>query len=151
VLVVLALLAVGVGTPLRRSVDGYLREPDSRKLAVAWIRHSVPAGSTLIVARELAMATAPLHPEYRVVELKVRGLDPATVAGASDAYWLVPRLGFRAARRKEMGEELNRVLDERLTPVARFGHSHALLDYPEFAPWGDPLVVIARLRPSSPG
>ena len=151
VFVSLIVLAVAIGTPWRRSAEGYLREPDSRNLATAWIRHSVPEGSTLIIARELAMSPAPLHAAYRVLELKVRDLDPATVEGGADAFWVVPRLGFRSAQRKEMGEELNRLLDERLTPLAQFGHSTALLDYPERAPWGNPLVIIGRLRASPPG
>ncbi len=147
-IVCLGVFAATLGTPWRRSLEAYLRQPDSRKLAAAWVFRSVPAGSTLIVARELAMATAPLRPAYHVVELKVRDLDPATVEGGTDAYWLVPRLGFRSSRRKAMGEEANRLLDERLTPLVQFGHSRALLDYPERAPWGDPLLTIGRLRAS---
>jgi hypothetical protein len=148
-IVCLGVLVAAIGTPWRRSVEAYLRQPDSRKLAAAWIFRSVPAGATLIVARELAMATAPLRPAYHVVELKVRDLDPANVEGGTDAYWLVPRLGFRSPRRKTMGEEANRLLDERLTPLVQFGHSRALLDYPELAPWGDPLLTIGRLRASA--
>jgi hypothetical protein len=147
-LVCLIVLAVVLGTPWQGSVEGYLRQPDSRRLAANWILRSVPAGSTLIIARELDMATAPLRPAYRVVELKVHDLDPASVEGGADAYWLVPRLGYKAPRRKRMGEEANRLLDARLVPLAQFGHSRALLDYPERVPWGDPLLTIGRLRAS---
>jgi 4-amino-4-deoxy-L-arabinose transferase-like glycosyltransferase len=141
-------LAVALGVPWRRAASEYLRQPDSRKLATSWVRDRVPKGSTVVVAHELAMDTGSLRPDYRIVEEPLRSVHPATMEGAADAYWVIPRMGFKSRRWPAGEAELNQAFDDELEPLARFGQFPVLIDYPERAPWGDPLLTIARLKPA---
>jgi hypothetical protein len=143
------LAALALGTPWRRTVAEYLRKPDSRKLATAWLRHSVDPEATVIVARELAMDTGRLRSRYHVIEVPFRGLDPAALDGGTDAFWLIPRMGYHSPGRRAIENELNRSFsDERFVPLERFGRMPVWLDYPQLVPWGDPALTIARLRPT---
>jgi 4-amino-4-deoxy-L-arabinose transferase-like glycosyltransferase len=147
--VCLILAAVVLGTPWRRAVAEYLREPDSRKLATAWLRRSVAPETTVIVARELAMDTGSLRSRFHVIEVPFRGLDPATLDGATDALWLIPQMGYHSPRRRSIENGFNRSFgDARFAPLERFGRMPVLLDYPQRVPWGDPALTIARLRPT---
>jgi hypothetical protein len=142
----LIVLVIALGVPWGRAGREYLRPPDSRKLAVAWIRGAVPSGSTLIVARELAMDTHSLRPDYRIVEEPIRNIRPATMDGAADAFWVIPRMGYHSRPWPAGEAELNQAFDDELEPLARFGRFPVLIGYPERAPWGDPLLLIARLK-----
>jgi hypothetical protein len=90
------------------------------------------------------MDTHSLRPDYHIVEEPIRSIRPATMDGAADAFWVIPRMGYHSRHWPAGEAELNQAFDDELEPLARFGQYPVLIDYPERAPWGDPLLVIAR-------
>lgn len=157
-LVAVAVVATLVlAAPWSRVSRAYSNPPDSRNLALAWIRGNLAPGSRLVFARELGFDTRALESDYSIItrafgrksgeENQEVAPDPAFFAreAEAEAVFVTPIYGFdeRWPERRTIAEDLNATFGGG-EELARFGAVPVRVRHFEPVPVGDPSFSLRR-------
>jgi Dolichyl-phosphate-mannose-protein mannosyltransferase len=135
--------------PWRKIADAYDLTPDSRSVAVHWIKEHLPLGATILVPPELGLRTGPLQDRFRILPIHFGDLDPNAPERDGGSYVLLPRFGFdpRRVRGQELAAARNAAvarLDARV--LVELGSAAVTVNYPEPVTGGNPSIRIAVLQ-----
>lgn len=134
--------------PLGALVAAYDLTPDSRNLAVRWLKHHLPDGERIIVPDELGLRLGALRRKFRVTVVDLRTLAPGALAAEHGAYLLLPTydVDYRTRRRAAAARANRAVAGIAVRVVAEFGEAPVLIGYAEPLPDGNPSIRIARIE-----
>jgi len=133
---VILTVLISASLPWGRIAKAYDLAPESRNVAIAWIQNNIDDGSTLVIARELAMDVQALLKNYEVVEVafKKQQIDPTKLKKMyRDVYILAP----------EFVNEQDNSLFNTTRALERFG-THKVKGGKISVSGGDPSFVITK-------
>jgi len=115
--------------PLSSLVWNFAVTPDSRNLAVSWLRETIKEASTIVVPRDLNMDVRSLENVHKIRLVSNDAVLHGVLEQAleEERIWiLVPEYGFDTRRPEDskLADDLNRhfkLIDSRLKHLTRFG------------------------------
>jgi hypothetical protein len=132
--------------PWRSITNAYDLTPDSRNLAIRWIKDNLPQSTTLFVPPELGMRTGALQKRFNILPINLFHFDANDVNPGS--YVLLPRYGYdhRSPSASTLAAERNEVVEHLGARVlVEFGSTTVSVNYPIPVAGGNPAIRIARL------
>jgi hypothetical protein len=137
---------------VERPLELMRADPDSRKLAVEWMRNNA-SGRTVVIPEELPFDTRGLEPDVVVRRIRLRDLSPedlqqSLLSETETTYLLIPSFDVSGGGRGNLesvalADRLNR-LGDGLDVVKRFGHRKVMVNW-RFGTEGSPAISIARI------
>lgn len=149
-LILVAILFV-ICFPVLRPIQWAGIKPDSRNLAVKWIKKNIGTGSILIVPDELCLYTGHLEKDYKVVKTEFGKLEWdkffQDLKPSGQVHVLMPQFSFE--RRRPQGEKLADRLNElhkKIEVIKLFPGKVVLINSSIPVPGGNPTFSIGRLK-----
>ena len=143
----ISLVALVYTLPWGRIADAYDLTPDSRNLAVQWIKSNLADGATIRVPPELGLRTGALEKRFRLLPIDFHQLDPSDLAPGS--YVLLPRYGYdsRQPRGMEAANMRNEAVARlKVRVLVEMGKEFLAVNYREPIAAGNPSIRIAELE-----
>jgi 4-amino-4-deoxy-L-arabinose transferase-like glycosyltransferase len=150
---VVFLLVVALIFPAKAKFEKLLRQkPDSRNMALQWIKNNLEKKSNIIIAMELAMYTEPLKKDYNLFLWEFKNLDRESfyknVSTVENPIILMPvfrPLYERQLYAKKQASALNKIGESLITKKI-LGQRKAILNSPRHVIGKDPKILIGTLK-----